>query len=47
MPHVTELADRVVVLRHGRKVAEITGDVSTERLVGLIVGLDAAVAADA
>jgi simple sugar transport system ATP-binding protein len=46
MPHVTELADRVVVLRHGRKVAEITGDVSTERLVGLIVGVDAAVAAD-
>jgi simple sugar transport system ATP-binding protein len=41
MPHVTELADRVVVLRHGRLVAQIEGQVTTERLVGLIVGVDA------
>ncbi len=41
MPHVTELADRIIVLRHGRLVAQIEGQVSTERLVGLIVGVDA------
>jgi simple sugar transport system ATP-binding protein len=40
LPHVTELADRVVVLRHGRKVAELTEDIATERLVELIVGID-------
>jgi simple sugar transport system ATP-binding protein len=38
MPHVTEFADRVVVLRHGRKVAEVGSGTSTEELVGLIVG---------
>ena len=36
-----ELADRVVVMRHGKKVAEITEDISSERLVRLIVGVDA------
>jgi ABC-type sugar transport system ATPase subunit len=41
MPHVTELADRIIVLRHGRLVAQIEGQVTTERLVGLIVGVDA------
>ncbi len=41
MPHVTELADRVVVLRHGKKVAELTDkDITTEQLVELIVGAD-------
>ena len=40
MPHVTELADRVVVLRHGRKAAELTDDIAVERLVELIVGGD-------
>jgi len=40
MPHVVELADRVVVLRHGAKVAELTGDeIAIERLVELIVGV--------
>jgi len=41
LPHVTELADRIVVMRHGRKVAELTEDISSERLVRLIVGIDA------
>jgi len=41
LPHVMELADRIVVMRHGRKVAELTEDVSSERLVRLIVGIDA------
>jgi ABC-type sugar transport system ATPase subunit len=41
LPHVTELADRVVVMRHGRKVAELTGDISSDQLVRLIVGIDA------
>jgi ABC-type sugar transport system ATPase subunit len=41
LPHVMELADRIVVMRHGRKVAEITDDISSERLVRLIVGIDA------
>jgi len=40
LPHVTELADRVIVLRHGRKVAELTEDIATDRLVELIVGTD-------
>ncbi len=40
MPHVVELADRVVVLRHGTKVAELTGEeIAIERLVELIVGV--------
>ena len=41
LPHVMELADRIVVMRHGRKVAEITEEVSSEQLVRLIVGIDA------
>ena len=41
LPHVMELADRIVVMRHGRKVAEITEEISSERLVRLIVGIDA------
>jgi fructose transport system ATP-binding protein len=41
LPHVTELADRIIVMRHGRKVAELTEDISSERLVRLIVGIDA------
>ncbi len=38
MPHVTALAERVVVLRHGRKAAELTEGIAVERLVELIVG---------
>ena len=41
LPHVMELADRVIVLRHGQKVAELTEDISMDRLVSLIVGVDA------
>lgn len=41
LPHVTELADRVFVMRHGKLVAELTGDISSDELVGLIVGVDA------
>jgi simple sugar transport system ATP-binding protein len=48
LPHVMELADRVFVMRHGQKVAELTDDISSDRLIALIVGLDAHdVAADA
>ena len=39
MPHVVELADRVVVLRHGRKVEDRpAGDLDVESLVKMIVG---------
>jgi simple sugar transport system ATP-binding protein len=41
MPHVVSLADRVVVLRHGQKAADLRGEVSVERLVNLIVGTEA------
>jgi simple sugar transport system ATP-binding protein len=41
MPHVMDVADRLVVLRHGRKVADIPSQgVTTEQLVRLIVGFD-------
>ena len=43
MPHVMAVADRLVVLRHGRKVADIPSEgVTTEHLVRLIVGFDPA-----
>jgi fructose transport system ATP-binding protein len=38
MPHVMELADRVVVMRGGRKVAEITEGIEQDRLIALITG---------
>ena len=41
MPHVVDVADRLVVLRHGSKVADIPSEgVTTETLVRLIVGFD-------
>ena len=41
MPHVMDVADRLVVLRHGRVVADIPSEgVTTEELVRLIVGFD-------
>lgn len=46
LPHVMELADRVIVMRHGQKVAEMTDDISSDRLVALIVGVDAHDAAE-
>jgi ABC-type sugar transport system ATPase subunit len=41
LPHVLELADRIVVLRHGRKVADVpAAGVSQDRLIALIVGFE-------
>jgi ABC-type sugar transport system ATPase subunit len=40
LPHVMELADRVFVMRHGRIVAELTEEISSEKLIGLIVGME-------
>jgi ABC-type sugar transport system ATPase subunit len=38
MPHVIEIADRIVVMRHGHKVADVRERVSVNELVNLIVG---------
>jgi simple sugar transport system ATP-binding protein len=39
LPHVLELADRIVVMRHGAKVADLpAADVTQDRLIELIVG---------
>jgi simple sugar transport system ATP-binding protein len=41
LPHVIELADRVLVMRHGRLVAALeASEVSQDRLISLIVGYD-------
>jgi ABC-type sugar transport system ATPase subunit len=41
LPHVLALADRVVVLRQGRKVADLdAADLSQDRLIALIVGFE-------
>jgi simple sugar transport system ATP-binding protein len=41
LPHVIRVADRVVVLRHGRLVADLpSGEVNQDRLVRLIVGFE-------
>jgi ABC-type sugar transport system ATPase subunit len=41
LPHVLALADRIVVLRHGRKVADLAAStVSQDRLIALIVGFE-------
>jgi ABC-type sugar transport system ATPase subunit len=41
LPHVLQLSNRVVVMRHGRKVAELSGEsVTHDRLIGLIVGYE-------
>jgi fructose transport system ATP-binding protein len=40
LPHVLELADRIVVMRHGRKVADVSAEELDEhKLIELIVGL--------
>jgi fructose transport system ATP-binding protein len=42
LPHVLELADRIVVMRHGRKVADLPADELDEHaLIEMIVGLRA------
>jgi ABC-type sugar transport system ATPase subunit len=42
LPHVLELADRIVVMRHGRKVADLPADQLDEHaLIEMIVGLRA------
>ena len=44
LPHVMAYSDRIVVLRHGRKVADMPrSDATPERLVSLIVGFESAV----
>jgi simple sugar transport system ATP-binding protein len=41
LPHVMDFADRIVVLRHGRKVADLArGEATAELLVSLIVGFE-------
>jgi simple sugar transport system ATP-binding protein len=41
LPHVLELADRIVVLRHGHKVADLAArEVTQDRLIALIVGAE-------
>lgn len=48
LPHVLELADRIVVLRHGRKVADVpAGELDEHQLIELIVGLRAPVLEEA
>jgi len=43
LPHVLELADRIVVMRHGVKVADLPGqDVTQDHLIELIVGYEKA-----
>jgi fructose transport system ATP-binding protein len=40
LPHVLELADRIVVMRHGRKVADLpAGELDEHKLIELIVGI--------
>ena len=39
MPHVLELADRIVVMRHGKKVEDrLSENIKVEELVKMIVG---------
>jgi fructose transport system ATP-binding protein len=48
LPHVLELADRVVVMRHGRKVADLpSGDLDEHKLIELIVGFRTSAAREA
>jgi ABC-type sugar transport system ATPase subunit len=41
LPHVLEVVDRIVVMRHGRKVADLpAATVTQEKLIALIVGFE-------
>jgi ABC-type sugar transport system ATPase subunit len=41
LPHVIELADRIVVMRHGGKVADLpASDLTQDRLIELIIGYE-------
>jgi ABC-type sugar transport system ATPase subunit len=43
LPHVLELADRIAVIRHGVKVADVPAEgVTQDRLIELIVGYEKA-----
>ena len=43
LPHVLELADRIIVMRHGRKVADVpAGNLDEHELIQLIVGMKTA-----
>lgn len=39
LPHVVELADDVIVMRQGQKIADLTGDVVADDLIRMIVGV--------
>ncbi|MBX3061397.1 MAG: sugar ABC transporter ATP-binding protein [Anaerolineae bacterium] len=42
LPHVIQLADRVIVMRQGSKIAELTSEnLSHDRLIAMIVGYEA------
>jgi fructose transport system ATP-binding protein len=46
LPHVLELADRIVVMRHGRKVADVpAGELDEHKLIEMIVGFRTSAAA--
>jgi fructose transport system ATP-binding protein len=46
LPHVLELADRIVVMRHGRKVADLpASEVDEHKLIEMIVGFRTSAAA--
>jgi fructose transport system ATP-binding protein len=46
LPHVLELADRIVVMRHGRKVADVpAGEIDEHTLIEMIVGFRTSAAA--
>jgi fructose transport system ATP-binding protein len=38
LPHVLEMADNIIVMRRGRKVAEVKESVTPEHLIAMIVG---------
>jgi simple sugar transport system ATP-binding protein len=41
LPHILELADKIVVMRHGAKVADMSAEgVSQDDLIELIVGFE-------